>query len=325
MTNMDLFEAIGEIGSSLIARCENEKQVHIQRHKHWYALAACLCMVIICAIAIPFFNQMQIDPDIDNPQPPISTDNMIFTNQLNQEPLLGTYIPMLNQADFVPMSVEELYTYYGSSIKVDSNILTLQSEPRAFGIYENENRGVYYDTNSLCFASANAAQRFEVTIGKSAYFLRFPVTDYESNNSVKQSEINGVAITIFAYVDGAGENCYHAEFSANGVSYSMTSYDFPYDSYISAISSIISDNYTIDGILTGADSLHKAAGIVDSVDETANLITAVLDNGTGVTVYLPDNREFSRQVFREDHSPFLRFLFDVPELINNCIHFPIFL
>ena len=245
-------------------------------------------MVMICAITaiIPYLSEKPKDTDVNTPSN-ILTNDTVNINQLMQEPLFVVNTPALNQADFIPMTVDELCSYYGSIIEVDNSILTLQ-DGQIFGIYRNDNRGVYYDTNTLRFVSTDNNQRFEVTVGKSAYFFYFPAQDYSVEEDIKQSEINGVAITIFSYVNKKGENCYHTEIMSNDVAYSMTSYNLPYDTYISIISSIISTNCTAD-IISTVDTLHKVRGSIDSVDSTANLLTATLDNGKVLTVYLQEN------------------------------------
>ena len=47
MNNMELFEAIGEIDSDLIIRCENEV-VHAPKQTwvRWMSVAVCLCLIL---------------------------------------------------------------------------------------------------------------------------------------------------------------------------------------------------------------------------------------------------------------------------------------
>ncbi len=90
MNNMELFEAIGEIDSGLITRCENEV-VHEPKQTwvRWLSVAACLCLMILCIFTLPIFKQTPntpITPGNNSSQPTTPNNALLYINQLKQEP-----------------------------------------------------------------------------------------------------------------------------------------------------------------------------------------------------------------------------------------------
>ncbi len=300
MNHTDLFEMLGGIDSSLIARCENDKpNAPKQTRLRWGAAAACLCVMALCSIALPFIHHTYKNPVVaSNPQGTADTsiagaEHLVNINELEKAPHFTTHLFYLNPADFVSMTDDELVDYYGITfnIEIADFALTLQQQnPNAAnGLYKNSEGGVYYDTNIFVYQSAGGFQRLAVTLGKAFHAPGFIAQSSKYEHSLKQSEINGVGVTIFHYRKD-GSDCYHTEFLNNGVSYRITSYNLPLKDYIEALASIIADNYVFSGGPASARAAHTAAGFVDTVDTAANFITIKPENAfdPALAVYLPD-------------------------------------
>ena len=288
MNNFDLFEAIGGIDSSLIEKCEKERIPSSSgAWVRWGAIAACFCIVLACVICVPLINQTSpANPGPNSPSNvPTSPDgnHLLFANELEKAPSYSSNTIALNQADFTAMTEKEMLDYYGIQIAIEGAVPDLKPQSQTFGIYKNAERGVYYDHNTFAYLSPDHSQRLEIAVGKVTFPPTLAVHD-EVDRTLRQSEIHGIGITVFSYTDSEGVKCYHTEISNNGIAYSITSAGLTQKTYEAAVASLISDNFIpVDSM--GSASAHTVTGIVDGVDETANLIT-VQSDGAPLTVYL---------------------------------------
>jgi len=298
MNKIELFEAIGEIDSNLITRCENEV-VHAPKQTwvRWLSVAACFCLVILCVFTLPIFKQTPntpITPGNNSSQPTTPDNASFYMNQLGKEPSFQNAIIALNANDFVSMTDDEFLKYYGVSFSINKAVPTLELQPQnpayGNGIFKNSSRVTYYDSHTFVFANDGNTQRIEITLSKTAYYPGLIVGADESGAQLKQSEINGFAVTIFQYAGENGSTRYHTEFLNNGIAYCITSYNLSQKDYTVALTSVIADNLTAEANPSGAEELHTVTGTVNSVDENANLISISSGNGVFSTlkVYLPD-------------------------------------
>lgn len=306
MNNMELFEAIGEIDSDLITRCENEV-VHAPKQTwvRWLSVAACLCLMILCIFTLPIFKQTPstpITPWNNSSQPTTPNNALLYINQLKQEPSFQNSAISLNVNDFIAMTDDEFLKYYGVLFSINKAVTALELQPQNpannNGIFKNSSRGTYYDSHTFVFANDTNPQRIEITLSKTAYYPGLIVGADESNAQLKQSEINGFAVTVFQYAGENGSTCYHTEFLNNGIAYCITSYNLSQKDYGAALASVIADNVDTEANPSGAEEVHTVTGTVNVVDENANLISVSLGDGvfSALRVYLPDGEAKSYSV-----------------------------
>ena len=298
MNNMELFEAIGEIDSDLITRCENEV-VHAPKKTlvRWLSVAACLCLMILCIFTLPTFKQTPntpITPGNNSSQPTTPNNALLYINQLKQEPSFQNSTISLNVNDFVPMTDDEFLNYYGVLFSINKAVPALELQPQnpenRNGIFKNSGRGTYYDSHTFVFANRGNTQRMEITLSKTAYYPGLIAGADERNAQLKQSELGGFAVTIFQYVGENGSTCFYTEFLNNGIAYCITSYNLSQKDYAAALASVIADNVDAEAHPSGTEDAHTVTGTVNSVDENANLISISVGDGSFSTlsVYLPD-------------------------------------
>ena len=306
MNNMELFEAIGEIDSGLITRCENEV-VHAPKQTwvRWLSVAACLCLVILCIFTLPTFKQTPpppITPGNHSSQPTTPNNTLLYINQLKQEPSFQNSVISLNVNDFIAMTDDEFLNYYGVSFSINKAVPALKLQPqnpaKRNGIFKSSGRGTYYDRHTFVFANDADSQRIEITLSKTAYYPGLMVGTDESTAQLKQSELGGFAVTIFQYAGENGGTCYHTEFLNNGIAYCITSYNLSQKDYAAALTSVIADNVDTKANPAGAEDTHTATGTVNAVDENANLVSISVGDGAFSTlrVYLPDGEAKSYSV-----------------------------
>lgn len=304
MNNTELFEAIGAIDSELIARGESEV---VRPPKHawtkWLPLAACLCFMLLCVTIIPILrqtanlsgNNSNLPLTSANTGNPISEGNVsLFINQLGKAPIFQNAIIALNGNDFVPMTDDEFLNYYGVSFSIDKAVPVLELQPQnpkySNGIFKNNSRGIYYDSHTFVFASDGNSERIEITLGKTAYYPGLIVRTDKSGVQLKQSQINGFAVTIFQYTGENGSTCYYTEFLNNGIAYCITSYNLSRKDYATALNSVIANNIDAEADISGAGDTHTVIGTVNAVDKNANLISISMGDGvfSALKIYLSD-------------------------------------
>lgn len=298
MNKIELFEAIGEIDSDLIIRRENEvfhtpKQIRVR----WVSVAACLCLVILCIFILPIFKQIPsspITPESNSSQPTTSDNALLYINQLAQEPSFQNSNISLNLNDFIAMTDDQLQKYYGVSFSISKAVPALERQPQNpannNGIFKNSSRGTYYDSHTFVFANDGNTQRIEIMLSKTAYYPGLIVSTDENGTQLKQSEINGFAVTIFRYVGEDGSDCLYTEFLNNGIAYCITSYNLSQKDYAAALSLVIADNVHSEANPSGAEDTHMVHGTVNAVDQNANLISISAGDSalSALKIYLPD-------------------------------------
>lgn len=306
MNNMELFEAIGEIDSGLITRCENEV-VHTPKQTwvRWLSVAACLCLAMLCIFTLPIFKQAPntpITPGNSSSQPTTPNNALLYINQLKQEPSFRNSTISLNVNDFVPITDGEFLNYYGVSFSINKVLPALKLQPqnpvKSNGIFKNSSRGTYYDSHTFVFANDADTQRMEITLSKTAYYPGLIVGTDESNAQFKQSELGGFAVTIFQYTGEDGSTCYYTEFLNNGITYCITSYNLSQKDYAAALTSVIANNVGAETNASGVEDTHTVIGTVNAVDENANLISIAVGDGAFSTLraYLPDGKAKSYSI-----------------------------
>ena len=306
MNNMELFEAIGEIDSDLITRCENEV-VHAPKQTwvRWLPVAACLCLMMICIFTLPIFKQTPIAPITpgNNSGQPATSDNvLLYINQLKQEPSFQNSTISLNVNDFVPMTDGEFLNYYGVSFGISKALPALKLQPqnpaKSNGVFKSSGRGTYYDRHTFVFANDGNAQRIDITLSKTAYYPGLTAGTDERNAQPKQSELSGFAVTIFQYTGEDGSTCFYTEFLNNGIAYCITSYNLSQKDYTAALTSVIANNVGAETNASGVEDTHTVTGTVNAVDENANLISIAVGDGAFSTLraYLPDGKAKSYSI-----------------------------
>jgi hypothetical protein len=306
MNKIELFEAIGEIDSDLITRCENEV-VHAPKQTwvRWLSVAACLCLAILCVFTMPIFKQTPnppITPENHSSQPTIPNNALLDINQLEQAPSFQNSAISLNVNDFIAMTDDEFLNYYGVLFSINKAVPALELQPqnpaKRNGIFKNSSRGTYYDSHTFVFANDANTRRMEITLSKTAYYPGLIAGTDEGNVQLQQSELGGFAVTIFQYTGEDGSTCYHTEFLSNGIAYCITSYNLSEKDYAAALSSVIADNVNTEANPSGAEDTHTATGTVNAVDENANLISISVGDGafSALRVYLPDGEAKSYSV-----------------------------
>ena len=172
--NTKLFsEAMSEVNDKYYEEAAN---YHCKKHGwvKFTSLAACAAIVLAVSFATLWKLPSQTTPQPEY-EPPIITnpDNQsdnpeqgisLNINEISTPNTISGNIALMTD-DYTAISYEELLRYFDVSLPITETLpyLTLQSND--FGIYQTDNRGIYYDGNFiefrnsvLCLANAKTAR-----------------------------------------------------------------------------------------------------------------------------------------------------------------------
>lgn len=175
-----------------------------------------------------------------------STDGWLTISVIPSAPTVGTSNIALLTKDFVRMNDSELLHYYGVALPIEKEFPFLKEQQNAsHGIYKNTVRGIYYDTNTFSYASADGNRKITVTLAKGKPPL-FNLNGIRGHGSpLSQSAYSGVSVTA-ARCDESGHPVYYAEFTHRGTGYSIiaeypaSTEDFAKDQFSALLTVLIS-------------------------------------------------------------------------------------
>ena len=277
--NAKLFsEAMSEVGDPYY---EEAATYRCQKGGYVKRTSLAACAAIVAAVALGILWKQVPGQTIPQPgyDPPIITspedlpDNAEQAISLNLNEISAPDVVSgnigLGADDFTAMSYEELLAYFDLSLPIPEALpyLTLQSED--FGIYQSENRGVYYDGNVVVFQTADGTQSIRIDLSK-AFKHTSDVFTLRADE-LKFTDINGRELAVFHYTDEKGADCYHAEFLQNDVALVVCSENISAEDYGKCLQALVEKAPKSSG------SVHTVTGEIIATDPYANHIGIYLD------------------------------------------------
>lgn len=280
MNEMDLLAAIGEIDSSLLTRCEEEK-IPYRKPIALYrkVVAACFCVCLLAAMIFPFFRNQIVSHSPSETgktytEQSKAGQDFIFVNMLYEIPYNHFNSSIYsNQEDFIPLSEIEMLEYFGIKLTAEDTLsyLKMEKDPSS-GIYINGDGEVYQDVHAFVFTGNDKTEKLVFEFSKLSLL---PFKAPQNRNSIKQSEINDIGVTVFRYVNQENADCYISEFYLQGIFCRLESHNLSQNDFTTALAAFLSENFTSSEKNAGAKDVHKITGAVTEVDENQNVITIV--------------------------------------------------
>ena len=309
--NTKLFsEAMSEVNDKYYEEAAN---YHCKKHGwvKFTSLAACAAIVLAVSFATLWKLPSQTTPQPEY-EPPIITnpDNQsdnpeqgisLNLNEIKELNATSGSIALMAD-DYTAMSYEELLRYFDVSLPITETLpyLTLQSND--FGIYQTDNRGIYYDGNFIEFRNSGGTQDINIVLSK-VFKHTSDVFDL-SADELQFTEINGRELAVFHYTNENGTDCYYAEFLQNDVAFVVSSENISMDT-VSAAAGIAGRGHLFDIIeaavskqpgnaLAVADNLYSMSKDMTKLcseltDQFRNLmLLKVCPEKTDLIVCMPD-------------------------------------
>ena len=256
-----MFEVLGDLDESYIKDAHNTAPVKVKKPVwvKWGSMAACLCLVMVCAVTLfpsKQYDTMTGDPvqsvitgdpikpgetasDVNNTLPGVAhTENAITNNKIIINTINGISTDRMNvnlmMDDFIEMSPEEMREYYGIDYIPDVPVDIKPWREQRSGIYKrNGGTGeVYWDANILNYSNEDFTRNVHIEVDKGSYVLQ----DYlYFKGTEEKSVINNVDVLI-----GLTENgYYYSEFMYKGVGFLINADGVTEEEFVAIISSII--------------------------------------------------------------------------------------
>lgn len=276
--NAKLFsEAMSEVNDKYYEEAAN---YHCKK-RGWVkftSLAACAAIVLAVSFATLWKLPSQTTPQPEY-EPPIITnpDNQsdnpeqgisLNVNEIEAPNVVSANI-CLGADDFTAMSYKELLKYFDTSLPITETLpyLTLQSEN--FGIFQSEDRDIYYDGNLVVFQNSDGTQSINIELSK-VFKHTYDVFTL-SADELQFTEINGRELAVFHYTDENGADCYYTEFLQNDVAFMVGSENISAEDYGKCLQVLVEKAQQNSG------SVNTITGEIGVIDPYANHIGVRLD------------------------------------------------
>ncbi|HJD23847.1 MAG TPA: hypothetical protein H9694_06855 [Firmicutes bacterium] len=242
------------------------------------AAAACIALLSVSLLAEPAASPGEGGaPSLSTSPLPGGAPPLSITANINEigEPAGVTAQISLSCEDFTPLSYDELLAYFGAALPVEEALPAFHRVPPdgGYGVYQTQGRGVYYDGNSVTFATEDGEQAFTVTLAKA--FLHPYDAFTLSEDELHFTELGGRSLALFHYTDENGDSCYYVEFLQNSVGYYVGTKNVSEADFLRGLASLVEES-------TGpAGKTHTVSGRVAVIDPMAGHIAIDLDEGEG--------------------------------------------
>ena len=95
---------------------------------------------------------------------------------------------------------------FHSSIPISETLSYLTLQSTDFSIFQTENRGVYYDGNSVVFQNSDGMQSVNIVLSK-VFKHTYDLFDLR-DDELKFTDVNGRELAVFHYKNENGAECY---------------------------------------------------------------------------------------------------------------------
>ena len=296
--NAKLFsEAMSEVNDKYYEEAEN---YHCPKNRwiKFASLAACAAIVLAVSFAtlwkqIP--GQIMSQPDnnpqiITNPNGQSDNTEQAISLNINEIAIPDTVIGNINLSgdDFTAISYEELLNYFDVSLPISETLSYLTLQSKDFGIFQSENRDVYYDGNSVVFQNSDGTQSVNIVLSK-VFKHTYDIFDL-SDDELKFTDVNGRELAVFYYKSENGADCYYAEFLQDDVAFIISSENISAEDYAKCLQALV------DKTQQSSDAVHTIIGEIMAIDPYANHIGIRLDEdkapeySRGYGIDLPDGQ-----------------------------------
>lgn len=290
-------EAMNEINDKYYEEAANY-QCKKRRWIKLTPLAACVVIVLAVSFATlwrQFSGQTVSQLEFNSPiitSPDNHSDNTeqvisLNINEINSPDTVIHNIALMRD-DYTAMSYEELLTYFDVSLPITETLPYLTLQSKEFGIYQSEDRSIYFDGNSVVFESSDGTQSISIVLSK-VFKHTYDLFDL-SEEELKFTDINGRELAVFHYTNDNEEDCYYAEFLQDDIAFLVGSENISVEDYAKCLQALVNK------IQQSSKSTQTITGEIIAIDPYTNHIGILLDEdkapkySRGYGINLPDGQ-----------------------------------
>lgn len=277
MTTKLFSETISEVGDKYYEEAEN---YHCKKHGwvKFTSLAACAAIVLAVSFATLWKLPSQTTPQPEYTPPVITnpdnqSDNTEQGISLNineiKEPNATIGFIALMTDDYTTMSYEELLRYFDVSLPITETLPYLTLQSKDFGIYQTDNRGIYYDGNFVEFQNSDGTQSINIVLSK--VFKHTSDVFTLTEDELKFTDINGRELAVFHYKNENGAECYYTEFLQDDVAFVVSSENISAEDYTKCLQALVNKTQQSN------NPVNTITGEIVVIDPYANHIGVRLD------------------------------------------------
>ena len=277
--NAKLFsEAMSEVNDKYYEEAAN---YHCKKNRWLKPASFAACAAIVLAASFVALSQQhpgQTEPQPDYNSPIITNPDdqwddtkqiiSLNINEIASSDAVKGNIDLCGD-DYTEMSYEELLTYFDVSLPISETLSYLTLQSTDFGIFQSENRDIYYDGNSVVFQNSDGTQSINVGLSK-VFKHTYDLFDL-AVDELKFTNINGRELAVFHYTDENETECYYTEFLQDDVAFILSSKNIPSEDYAKCLQALVKKTQQSN------NSIHTVAGEIITIDPYANHIGIRLD------------------------------------------------
>lgn len=276
--NTKLFsEAMSEVNDKYYEEAEN---YHCKKHGwvKFTSLAACAAIVLAVSFATLWKLPSQTTPQpeynppvITNPDNQSDNTEQVISLNINEikEPNATSGFIALMTDDYTTMSYEELLRYFDVSLPITETLPYLALQSKDFGIYQTDNRGIYYDGNFVEFQNSDGTQSINIVLSK--VFKHTSNVFTLTEDELKFTDINGRELAVFHYKNENGAECYYTEFLQDDVAFVVSSENISAEDYAKCLQALVNKTQQSN------NPVNTITGEIVVIDPYANHIGVRLD------------------------------------------------
>lgn len=289
MKDKQLFQAMNQVDD----RYYQEAATYTCKPRKWgwaAAMAACvaLCLVGTLAAIWPRLTgntATQLVPASAAPSAEKKQAVTLHVNEISTPSAVMNHIALWGE-DYAAMTYEELLDYFQTSLSVSQALPNLTLQEGTYGVYQRDERGIYYDGNAVVFESGDGTQRVQVILSK--VFKHTSDVFQLTGDQLSFTQVQNRNLVVFHYTDEVGQSCYYAEFLQHDVAFQVDGENLSEEEYAQVLEALVDPAQQ-------EEAVHTLVGTVTATDPYTNDLGILLE-GENVSTYsrgygidLPEN------------------------------------
>lgn len=219
-------------------------------------------------------------PETDNTSKDQAASQTVQFNDAHLRPVAGGEIELLAE-DFVPMSREELLTYFDTTLPISQMLPELrplspsQMDLWPYGLYRRNGGEIYHDQTIFPFANSDGSKQVQIQLSKVRHMAGV-VPELREDGVLHRTAVNGRELTVFRDRDSG---VLYVEWLQNGVGWRVWAAGLTEETFYQLLVGLVEP---MDPRPT-----QTLSGQVFGIDPRAHTVWVVPEDGSGMMVELP--------------------------------------
>lgn len=233
MKEKKLFQVMNEVDDRYYEEAEGYA---CKTHRWGWGMAAAACAALVLAGGLTALWPEHPPTASVSPSPATEQALTLCPNESAVPNAITSNIALMWE-DHAPMTYEELLDYFQTDLPVTQVLPDLTLKESSYGIYQGEERGTYYDGNTVVFESGDGTQQVRVVLSK--VFKHTSDVFSLTGDQLAFTTVNDRDLAVFHYTDEAGQSCYYAEFLQHDVAFQVEGQNLSEEEYAKVLEILV--------------------------------------------------------------------------------------